>query len=59
MRVHIEGSGFLGKELRAIGEVIEDFSERAIHEVLEEGEEAGILTWSSSCLTKFSRALEC
>ena len=49
-----KGFGFSGKELGAVEEVIEVSSKRAIQEALEEGEEVGTLSWSSSCLAKFS-----
>ena len=52
-----EGFGFSGKELGAVEEVIEVSSKREIQEALEEGEEAGTLSWSSSCLAKFSRCI--
>ena len=52
-----EGFGFSGKELGAVEEVIEVSSKRAIQEALEEGEEVGTLSWSSSCLAKFSRCI--
>ena len=48
---------FLCKDLGAGEDVIDDLLERAIQEVLEEGEEAGTISWSSSCLAKFSRCI--
>ena len=52
-----DGFGFLCKDLGAGEEVIDDLLERAIQEVLEEGEEAGTISGSSSCLAKFSRCI--
>ncbi|RVW74378.1 hypothetical protein CK203_056810 [Vitis vinifera] len=52
-----EGSSYSSKELGIVEEASEDFSERAIQEDLEEGEEAGTHSWSSSCLAKFSHCI--
>ncbi|KAL6336576.1 hypothetical protein AAG906_025131 [Vitis piasezkii] len=52
-----DGFGFSCKDLGAGEEVIDDLLERAIQKVLEEGEEAGTISWSSSCLAKFSRCI--
>ena len=53
----MKGSSYSSKELGIIEEVLEDFSKRAIREDLEEGEEAGTHSWSSSCLAKFSHCI--
>ena len=52
-----DGFGFLCKDLGAGEEVIDDLLERTIQKVLEEGEEAGTISGSSSCLAKFSRCI--
>ena len=52
-----KGSSYSSKELGIVEEASEDFSERAIQEDLEEGEEAGTHSWSSSCLAKFSHCI--
>ena len=52
-----EVSGLSSKAQGAVEEMIEDVSERAIQEVVEERDEAGDPSWYSSCLAKFSCCL--
>ena len=52
-----EGSGFSTKELGVVEEALEDSLERTTQEDLEEGEETGTHSWSSSCLAKFSHCI--
>ena len=52
-----EVSGLSGKANGVVEEVIEDVSERAFQEVVEERDEVGEPCWYSSCLAKFSHCL--
>ena len=49
--------GLSGKANGVVEEVIEDVSEKAFQEVVEERDDVGESCWYSSCLAKFSRCL--
>ena len=53
----VEVSGLLRLANETTEEKMENVLDRAPHEIMEEGNEVGELSWQSSCLAKFSRCL--